>query len=238
MSSSILITGGTGTLGRDLVPLLPGSVILSRTAGPNRRVADLDTGQGLDAALIGIKTVIHLADGKNQSVAAQNLVDAAARGGVGHIVFISIVGIDEIPFSYYRAKRAAERAITGGPVPSTVLRTTQFHQFAEMLYTAQRFSPVIFTPKLSIQPIDTRVVARRLAELALGDPAGRVADMGGVEVLTGDELTRLVKAARGWRRPAIRFSLPGTTWAAYAAGHHLTPEHRSPGRSFAEYLAS
>lgn len=238
MSSSTLITGGTGTLGRDLVPLLPGSVILSRAAGEGRRVADLATGAGLDAALTGIDTVIHLADGKHQSAVTKTLVDAAARAGVGHLVFISIVGIDDIPFAYYRAKLAAEREITDGPVPFTVLRTTQFHQFAAMLYDAQRFSPFVFSPKLSIQPIDTRVVAARLADLAGGAPAGRVADLGGPEVLSGDELTRLMKAARGWKRPAIRFSLPGKTWAAYAAGHHCAPDARSGGRTFAEFLAS
>lgn len=238
MSDSILITGGTGTLGRDLVPLLPGASILSRTAGENRRVADLATGAGLDAALAGIDTVIHLADGKDQAAVTRTLVDAASRAGVRHLVFISIVGIDRIPFAYYTAKLAAERVVTEGPVPFTVLRTTQFHQFAAMLYEAQRFSPFIFSPKLSIQPIDTRVVAARLAELAAGAPAGRVADMGGPEVLTGDELTRLMKAARGWKRAAIRFSLPGKTWAAYAAGHHLAPDARSGGRTFAEFLAS
>jgi len=238
MSSSILITGGTGTLGRDLVPLLPGSLTLSRTAGTGRRVADLLTGDGLDAALSGIDTVVHLADGKNQAAVAQNLVDAAARAGVAHLVFISIVGIDRIPLGYYRAKLAAEQAVTAGSVPSTVLRTTQFHQLAAGLYDAQRISPVILTPKLSIQPIDTRVVAARLAELAIGAPAGRVADMGGPEILTGEQLTGLMKGARGWRRPSIRFSLPGSTWAAYAAGHHLAPDALSGGRTFSEFLAS
>lgn len=230
--STILVTGGTGTLGRDLLPLLPGAVTLSRTPGTGRRVGDLATGAGLTEALQGVDTVIHLADGKNQESAARNLVAAAAH--VKHIVMISIAGIDDIPFGYYIAKRAAERVIVDSGIPFTILRTTQFHQFAVMLFEAQRFSPVLLAPKLRVQPIDTRVVAAELARLAKGAPAGRVPDLGGPEIFTGPEIARML----GWKRPIVPFSLFGKAWAGYAAGHNLVPGNRSGGRSFAEFLAS
>lgn len=227
-----LVTGGTGTLGRDLVPLLPGAITLSRTSGD--RIADLVSGAGVDAALDGVSTVIHLADGRDQERVARNLV--AAASGVQHIVLISIAGIDEIPFGYYRGKLAAERVIEGSGIPFTILRTTQFHQFAAGMFEAQRYSPVLFTPRLRVQPIDTRVVAAALADAANSAPAGRLPDLGGPEILSGLEIVTQLKAARGWSRPVLPFSLAGTTWSAFAAGKNLVSDNRSGGRTFAEFL--
>jgi len=232
----ILVTGGTGTLGRDVVPTLKNRgmdvAVLSRTPGDGRRVADLATGAGLDAALDGVDTIVHLAAGKDQPGEARQLVAAAGATGIHHLVFISIVGIDRIPYAYYRQKLAAERIIDEAAVPSTIVRTTQFHDFVvNVFFAPQRRLPVIFTPRLSIQPIDTRVVAERLADLALDSPRGRVSDFGGPEVLTGLELARVYSPKR-----AIPFSLPGKTWSAFAAGHHLVPQNRAGGRTFAEFL--
>ena len=228
-----LITGGTGTLGRDLAPLLPDAQVLSRTRGD--RIGNLSTGAGLTAAFDGVTTVIHLADGRDQERVAKNLVGAAS--GVRHIVFISIAGIDRIPFGYYRAKRAAERVIESSGIPFTTLRATQFHQFAAGMFEAQRFSPVLFTPRLRVQPIDTRVVAAALANAATSAPAGRLPDLGGPEILTGHEIVTMLKAARHWRRPVVPLSLAGKAWDGFAAGHNLVPGNRSGGRTFAEYLA-
>lgn len=238
----MLVTGGTGTLGRGLIPVLDDrgipSVVLSRRPGPDIRVGDLDSGAGVAEALDGIDTVIHLAAGRSQPREAHRLVSAGRTAGIRHLVFISIVGIDEIPFGYYRAKLAAERVVTGSGLPVTVLRTTQFHQFIAGFFAAQRFSPVVVTPALSVQPIDTRAVAARLADLAVGPPSGRVADLGGPEVLTGREIAWLYQAHRGWRRPTIPFGLPGATWAAFARGYQLVPKNRSGGRTFAQFLAT
>jgi len=88
-----------------------------------------------------------------------------------------------------------------------------------------------------VQPIDTRVVADVLASAAQGEPAGRLPDLGGPEILTGHEIVSLLKAARGWRRPVMPVSLAGKAWDGFAAGHNLVPGNRSGGRTFAEYLA-
>jgi len=239
---AILVTGGTGTLGRELVPLLRSRdatvEVLSRTRHPAFRTADLSTGTGLELALEGIETVVHLAAGKDQSGETRTLVEAAESAGVAHLVFISIVGIDEIPFPYYRDKLAAERLVCDSALGVSVLRTTQFHSFAAAPFLAQRHSPVLLAPRLQVQPIDVHEVAVRLADLALGSPRGRVADLGGPSVLAGHELAREVIRQFGWRKPIVDFSLPGRIWAAFAEGHHLVPQNRARGRTFAAYLAS
>jgi uncharacterized protein YbjT (DUF2867 family) len=232
--STILVTGGTGTLGRDLLPLLPGAITLSRTPGPDRRVGNLMTGQGVAPALEGVDVVIHLADGRDQARATRTLVDAAAPGT--HIVMVSIVGIDDIPLGYYRAKRAAEQVLVESGLPHTILRTTQFHPFAAGLIAPPL--PVLLAPRLRIQPIDTREVAAALAALAKAKPAGRVADLGGPEILSGAEIAGQLKAARGLKRPVLPLVFAGRIWSGYAAGHHLVPENRAEGRTFAEYLTS
>ena len=239
---AILVTGGTGTLGRELVPVLRSRdatvEVLSRREHPAFRTADLATGAGLQEALDGIDTVVHLAAGKDQAGETLALVGAAAAAGVGHLVFISIVGIDEIPFPYYRAKLAAERAVLESGLGVSILRTTQFHSFAAAPFLAQRRSPVMFAPRLEVQPIDVHEVAVRLADLALGAPRGRVADVGGPSVLAGHELAREVNRQLGWTKSIVDFGLPGRTWAAFAAGHHLVPGRRAGGRTFAQYLAT
>jgi uncharacterized protein YbjT (DUF2867 family) len=237
-----LVTGGTGTLGRELVPLLRSrdvdTAVLSRSQHPEFRTGDLAAGSGISAALDGVDTVVHLAAGKNQEAETRTLLAACEAAEIGHIVFISIAGIDYIPFPYYRAKLAAEKALLSGSVPVSVLRTTQFHSFAAAPFLAQKRLPVLVSPRLSIQPIDTRVVAEQLADLAGGAPRGRVPDLGGPGVLTGDDLARAVSTRYGWRKPILPVAIPGRTWAAFAAGHHLVPQNRSGGRTFAEYLAA
>jgi uncharacterized protein YbjT (DUF2867 family) len=144
-SKPILVTGGTGTLGRLVVPRLRDAGydvrVLSRhprpAAGGVELVAgDLGTGEGLQAAVAGAEVIVHLAgSAKGDQVKAANLVRAASRAGARHVVYISVVGADRIPvvsavdramFGYFAAKRAAEQVIAGSGVPWTTLRATQF----------------------------------------------------------------------------------------------------------------
>lgn len=239
---SILVTGATGTLGREVVPALRARdatvAVTSRMRHPQFRTADLDSGVGLAVALEDVDTVVHLAAGEDQEAETRNLVTAMRLGGVGRIVFVSIVGIDDIPFPYYRAKLAAERVVLESGLDAAVLRATQFHSFAAAPFIAQRRWPVMVAPRLNIQPIDVRVVADQLAGLALGDASGRAPDIGGPEILTGHELAALTAAHFGVKKRILDFGLPGRAWAGFAAGHHLVPHNRSGGRTFSEYLAS
>ncbi|WP_263729752.1 SDR family oxidoreductase [Cellulomonas sp. SG140] len=243
--TTTLVTGATGTLGTPTVLRLRAAGhdvrALSRRTGPGLTTGDLVTGAGLDRALAGVDTVVHLATaprGKGDVEAARTLLRAAADAHVRHLVLISIVGIDGIPLAYYRDKVVIERLVRESGVPFTVLRATQFHGFVEALFTAQRALPVVVAPAFTVQPIAVEEVADRLVELASDGPAGRVPDIGGPEQRTVPELARLWRGAAGGRRPVLPFVLPGKTFAGYRSGAGLVPGTPYGRVTFAEHLAA
>jgi uncharacterized protein YbjT (DUF2867 family) len=228
--SSILVTGGTGTLGRPAVARLLAD-------GPDRVVGDLSSGAGLAAAVDGSDVVVHLAtsQGRRDVEHARNLLEAA--DGVRHLIVMSIAGIDRIPLAYYRYKLEAERLVAESGVPYTILRATQFHNLVDRVFSSQRFSPAILAPRVVLQPISVDEVAIRLAELAAAPPLkGRAADIGGPERQSAGELARLWKQARSSRRPVVPLRIPGKTFRAFADGA-ATVDGPAYGRiTFAEYL--
>jgi uncharacterized protein YbjT (DUF2867 family) len=236
----ILVTGGTGTLGRAVVARLGSarapSRVLSRRPGPNRMVGDLTTGAGLPAALSEVDTVIHCATSlrKHDVTHARRLIEACAASRP-HIVYVSIVGIEEIPLSYYRTKLAVERLLAGSGLPCTVLWATQFHDLILRLFTVQRWSPALFVPAgARFQPVDVTDVAERLVSLAAGAPAGRVADLGGPDVRPIRDLARAY--LRGHRRPIVPVRIPGKVMHGYRTGANLAPAAGTV--TFEEFLRS
>lgn len=256
MTINILLTGGTGTLGRHMLPLLAEARenvrVLSRqpredTDSVEYATGDLARGDGIDAALSGVGTVVHAAgSAKGDDVKARHLVTAAVRAGVQHMVYISVVGADRVPvvgrtdramFSYYAAKRGAERVIADSGLPWTTLRATQFHDL--MLLTARQLAklPVVPVPSgMRVQPVDSREVAARMVELALGGPAGLVPDLGGPRVYTMDQPVRGYLRAIGRRRPMASIRMPGEAAAALRAGANLTSDS-SGRRTWEQFLA-
>ncbi|MFI7405828.1 SDR family oxidoreductase [Streptomyces sp. NPDC049541] len=241
--TTILVTGGTGTLGRLVTERLRADGhevrVLSRHSRPY--AVDLrEGGAALDAAVAGVDTIVHCATTQTggDDKAAGNLVAAARRAGVEHLLYISIVGVDRVPYPYYRTKFAVEKLIEESGLGWTVLRTTQFHDLLVMVFKALAKLPVMLLPAgVSDQPVEVAEVAARLAELAAGAPAGRVEDMGGPEIRTFESLARAYLKATGRRRAVVNVPLRGRAYRAFRNGGHLAPEHAVGKGTFEEYLA-
>ncbi|MFC5219403.1 SDR family oxidoreductase [Streptomyces coerulescens] len=240
--TTILVTGGTGTLGRLVTERLRGDGhevrVLSRHAQPY--AVDLRKGgPGLDAAMAGVDTVVHCATSTNggDEEAAGQLIAAARKAGVRHLVYISIVGVDRVPLGYYKAKLAVERMVEESGLKWTVLRATQFHDLVVKVLGALAKVPVVLIPSgVPDQPVEVAEVADRLAELAVAAPAGRVADMGGPEVRSFDSLARAYFKAAGRRRLVVNVPLWGKAYRSFRSGGHLAPEHAVGKGTFEEYL--
>lgn len=256
MTTPLIVTGGTGTLGRLIVPRLVDAGrtvrVLSRT--PREPAADTveyvtadlrapdatRPGGALDRALDGVEVVLHLAGGpKGDGEATTALAQAAARAGVKHLVHISAIGADRVPIAWFRMKLAAEEAVTGSGVPWTVLRAAQFHDLVLKTATAMAKLPVIPVPGgLRFQPVDARDVAARLTELTLGEPAGLVPDLAGPRIAPMSDLLRSYLRAVGKKRPLLPVRMPGKAGRAYRDGANLTVDGADLGtRTWEAFLA-
>ena len=250
--ATILVTGGTGTLGRRLVPrlLAAGSDVrvLSRRprrdgdpAGVDWAVGDLRAGSGLADAVRGAAVVVHCASDFRRPrcdlPAARNLIAAASADGSPHLVYVSIVGVDRVPTGYYQVKLEIERMVRDCGLPWTILRVTQFHDLLCYVFQLLAKLPVMLVPPgVSDQPVDAGDVAARLAGLAVGEPAGRAADFGGPRVQPMADLARAWLAAAGLRRRMLPVRLPGQAFRAAAAGGLLAPSHADGRIGFDEFL--
>jgi uncharacterized protein YbjT (DUF2867 family) len=257
MQHNILVTGGTGTLGRHLVPRLQAVGnkirILSRSKHETEKgiefvSGDLATGEGIKAAVQEVEIIVHCAgSSKGDEEKTRNLVWAALGAGVRHIVYISVVGADRVPvksgidramFGYFASKLASERIIIESGLPWTILRATQFHDLLFMV--AQMMAKLPIVPAFAgfhYQPIDADDVAARLAQLASGEPAGLVSDLGGPKVYTMVEILRSYLRANHQHRLIVPVWQPGQAARAHWAGANLTPDHADGTRTWEDFLA-
>ncbi|WP_371501318.1 NAD(P)H-binding protein [Kitasatospora sp. NBC_00374] len=249
----VLVTGGTGHLGRDVVARLKPKCrvrVLARSPGDDEGVewvrGDLATGVGVAEAVSGVSSVVHAA---TYSPAAQRgylrpadlwrsppevdvdgtlrLLEAAAREGVGHLAYISIVGVDRPRGPYLRMKLTAEELVRESGVPWSILRATQFHWLVDrMLGKAARLPVLPLPTRLPTQPADSGDFAEYVAECVAGGPAGRCEDFAGPEVLTLGELVDQWQWARG--RPRRVLNLPAPA-GLMRAGYMMTAPHGRRG---------
>lgn len=246
---NILVTGGTGLLGRAVVAQLAGRGhtvrILSRSSRPHPHAVvvagDLGTGAGLADALSGVDAVVHVAsDPKHPTEVdvegTRHLLAAATTAGVRHLVYISIVGADRIPLSYYRAKIAVEQLIEQSGLPHTILRASQFHEFTADTLGMLAKLPVAIVPRgWRMQPIDVGVVATHLADAVEAAPAGRLPDLAGPQDMTWSDAIRVLTAADGRHPSILTVPVPGKFSAAWRSGAATAAP--GGGRTFAEFLA-
>jgi uncharacterized protein YbjT (DUF2867 family) len=254
----ILLTGGTGTLGRLVLTRLlragNRARILSRNDHENEEAfeyarGDLATGHGVGNAIAGCEIVIHCAgSAKGDDQKAKNLVKAARLEGVRHIVFISVVGADKVPissaidramFGYYGAKYRAEELIAESGIPWTTLRATQFHDLILTTVRGLARLPIVPVPKgVRFQPIDAAEVADRMVELAAGPPAGLVPAFGGPRICQMTDLLRSYLDAVGKRRPIMQLGMPGGAARAIRDGANLTPSRSVGVGTWEEFLVA
>ncbi|QLG49465.1 SDR family oxidoreductase [Natrinema halophilum] len=255
MTTRTLLTGATGTLGTALRPRLCDAghdvraASRSPPAGDDDDVSwtalDLIDGTGVRAALENVDVVVHAASaprGDSEAVdvrGTERLLEAAADAAVSNFVYVSIVGIDDIPYSYYEHKLAAERAVEASQVPSTIRRITQFHPFVgELLEMVSRLPIWPLPTAFRLQPIDVGEAADAVVECATTEPRGRTPDVGGPEVRTVGDLARSYRGAKGLRRPVVRVPLPGSIAAGFRAGEATCPDRADGTVTWDEWAES
>ena len=250
MNTPILVTGGTGTIGRHVTRLLheAGHDIRVLTRHPRESApgiehvaGDTTKGEGLGAAVAGVETVLHLAGGsKGDDVAARHLVAAAQAAGVQHLVLISVIGADTMPIGYFRMKYAAEQEVANSGIPFSILRVAQLHDFVLPVVRTMARMPLAPAPRgLRFEPVAVEEVAARLTGIALGAPAGQVPDLAGPEVLDIADLIRAYNEKQGRRRALLPLRLPGAAGRAYRAGDNLAGDAAVRGDlTWAEFLAA
>jgi len=240
--ATILVTGGTGTLGREVVTRLLDqhhtTRILSQQSSPSvpRGVevitGDLVSGTGLREAVTGTDAIIYCASSPKSAHQVdvggmRSLLQAARASGSPHVVYISIVGVDRSSYPYYVAKRETEVVIEQGPLPWTIVHATQFHDY--VLRLIQSFGadtlPVVPVPEgLHFQTIDVGEVADHLVSLMEQGPTGHGPDIGGPQVCSIEEMTEAYLRIRGRQATVSSEALPGSIYDVFRSGINLVPD--------------
>ncbi|GAA4095767.1 SDR family oxidoreductase [Actinomadura miaoliensis] len=213
---------GTGLIGSQVVREL--AAARHDAAGHSRSTGvDLLTGEGLDEALRGAQAVVDVSNSPTFDEASLdffrtsvgNLLAAAAKAGVGHVVTLSIVGVDQVPeLAYYRAKTLQENLVKAGSVPYSIVRATQFMEFIPAVLDATTDGDVVRLPSTPIQPISSAEVAAAVAEVATGAPLRGTRNIAGPEVFPLDELGRITLEATGDGRRVVTDDTAGLFAAA------------------------
>lgn len=250
ISSSILITGGTGFLGRATAAVLQQRGISYAIAGrsnpdglSNWKYLDLEQDFNVDNLVAGHSIILHLASGtrvrsrKTDVEGTRRLVNAAKQQGVKHFIYISIVGIDKVPMEYYQSKLMAEREIIASGIPYTILRTTQFHGFVDFMLNQFLKYPVAVLPMIQVQPIDITVVAAHLCQYAEEQPRNTTISLGGKEIFGSRSLAEIWLCQRRQQKLIITFPGWGNIGRALRSGALTCEEQTHEGLSWSEWVA-
>lgn len=242
----IAVAGATGTLGSHVIDAARAAghetVSISRSSG-----TDLMAGTGLVEILSGCDAVIDVSATTKTSTkdavdffttVTRNLLSAERTAGVGHHVAISIIGAAEVNANYYAGKAAQEEILSGEAGGWSLLRTTQFHEFAEQLIGHGRLGPLQGVPTMRSQPLAASEAAAELVGIAAGRPQGRVPDLAGPRPERMADLVKRILVARGIRRPVIELPLPGAWGRGMRDGSLMPrPGTRLGQKTFDDWLA-
>ena len=243
----IAVAGGTGVVGAHVVREAESAghevLSLSRATG-----VDLTSGTGLAERLRGVDAVIDCLSVETVrrkaavdffTTTTRTLLAAEAAADVPHHLVLSIVGIDRVTYGYYEGKVAQEHVVRESGQPFTILRATQFHEFAEQMSRRSRVGPVIAIPRLRAAPVAAREVAAALVELAGLEPEGLTYELGGPDRRELVDMVRALGYSTGRRTRVLPLTLPGAAAKAMRTGA-LVPERpwRTGTQTYDEWLAA
>ncbi len=207
----ISVIGGTGLIGSQVVNILNASGHEAVPSSPSSGL-DLLSGQGLPEALNGADVVVNLSNSPTFDDASpaffRTTMTTCSRppqdAGVGHAVVLSIVGADRVPdLVYYRAKVLQEDILKAGPVPYSIVRSTQFFEFMKSVLSWTSDDTTVRLPHTLVQPIASADIAQAVAEVSVGSPLRGTRDIAGPEVFSLDELGKITLAAYGDHRTVV-----------------------------------
>jgi uncharacterized protein YbjT (DUF2867 family) len=260
----ILVTGGTGHLGRAVASrlLLAGHRVRILARRPLQDGAiewvtgDLATSEGIAAAVAGVDTVIHAA---THSPAAQRgrfvlrdavrspadvdvagtraLLRAASNAEVARFVYVSIVGLAHLRrMPYARRKLDAEQLVLEADVPWSIVRATGFYWLLDRMFANLVRGRVLAVPsRASMAPVDSDDFAAYIVAGVVDDASGERDDFAGPETLTMVELMETYLRAWSLSRRVRRAPLPRRVQAAITAGN-TSAGARQGTRTWAEWL--
>ena len=230
----ITVVGASGLIGTKVVELLKSQghdvVASSRSSG-----VDVLTGEGLADALAGADALVDVTNSPKLEggpameffiASATNLVDAARRAGVGRYVALSIVGVDGLQDGgYFRAKVAQERIIAESGIPYSIVRATQFSEFADGITDSLTVGDEVRVPDALIQPIDANEVAAAVAAAAAAEPIYGIVNVGGPQKITFEQMARDALARKGDDSKTVVVDSEARYFGAALATHSLvTPD--------------
>jgi uncharacterized protein YbjT (DUF2867 family) len=241
----IAVAGATGAVGRRVVAELGRrgheTVALARSEGVDVMHRDglADRLTGVDAVIdtLGITTTRRRPATDFFTTTTRNLLEAEGAAGVERHVLLSIVGIDGSGFGYYRAKVAQEEVARTLDTSTTILRATQFHEFAEQMLERAKAGPVVVVPHMKSATVAAAEVAAALVDLAESEPLAATVEMSGPEAHDMPELVRRVAEARGVKARVVPVNVPGSAGKAMRNGT-LIPENpwRVGRQTFSDWL--
>ncbi|CAF1102218.1 unnamed protein product [Adineta steineri] len=264
--AKILVTGGTGVLGRALSNIFLANKtdflitsrnqknIINENDGMNSNskskwlYMDLSKNKGINKVFNNnIDTILHLASMPMQNIQGQpadviltkNLLDSIPKQNIKHLIYISIVGIDKIPFTYYRGKLECERLIKASGIPYSILRATQFHGFVEDFAVKLLKFPICMVPKsIKVQPVQVEAVAMELNKILGQSPLNSTYEIGGKKIYEMKEIVDSLLNVRQEKKLMIPIPIMGKMLKAYAKGYGTCNNIALNSNTWEEYLAS
>ncbi|WP_075618472.1 SDR family oxidoreductase [Paenisporosarcina indica] len=246
----ILVTGSTGLLGSALLNQLSSSAYKIKITSRSKReqsapfewvYSDLLSGDGIEEAVKGVDVIIHAATSPLKN---SRIVEVSGFGEflgkiqhIKHFIYPSIVGIDEIPFKYYKLKYEAEDLLKNSSIPHTIVRATQFHNFVEKSFLSKPlFKRYIVPGNMKFQSVDVSEFANHLIGLVDKGPQGRTDDFGGPDILTLREMAELKIRINNETNKVQTFSLPGELYKSFKNGKNTNDNQKMGKITFEDYL--